>query len=328
MNRRLKFWISNCVALLSCFAFAQASPTSTKSQTKPDIRTLHFPPDVSIGALYVVSRVGGLDKPGPSVAAAKGTVTLVVPPDSMVGLELGGKCFQNPALLDPLKNEPIDSLRISFYSMDDSEEGIVDKAMLHVGEMHELQELLLDRCDATDKSLEAIAGMPKLFRLSCFNAEVTGSGLGAITASCPNITDLRLWYCPIQHTNLKQLGKLKHLESLNVSSTQLKDDSIECLTTCTGLKWLRIFSNPITNKNLAKLKALKNLESLDVTGTKVTIDGLRQLKGMHLHFLSCPFAVGPNYDAELTALFPGITLHHQGPPTVKSDDLDLFAPRH
>ncbi len=98
MNRRLKFGISNCVALLSCFVFAQASPTSTKSQTKPDIRTLHFPADMSIGALYVVSRVTGLDKPGPSVAAAKGTVRLVVPPDSMVGLEFGGKCFQNQAL--------------------------------------------------------------------------------------------------------------------------------------------------------------------------------------------------------------------------------------
>ncbi len=67
---------------------------------------------------------------------------------------------------------------------------------------------------------------------------------------------------------------------LDVSRTQLADDSLRHISHLTGLKVLELAYTAVTNEGLTQLKSLARLESLGLTHTAVTNSGLAYLDPM------------------------------------------------
>ncbi len=330
MHHNLNFCTSIAALLLLIFANNNAWAATDKEGNKQtdavEHRILHFP-QVSLGFVRVTPRDQGSENKVPALAGAQGTVKVTVPHGCIVSLDLRGKVFQNLALLDAIRNEPIESMRIGFTSMDDSEEGTTDRVLAHVCLMRNLEEINADRSDATDKGLSLIHNMPQLRIVSIFLCEANGSCLKQI-ATCPNLRQLHFWNCQLDQSNLKYLSALQKLEFVNVSSTRLTNDGIKLIANCSGLKGLRACNDPIDDGCIDDLKKLKYLNYLDLAGTQITIGGIRRLKGLPLTRLVLPLSAGTVHDPELSKLFPGILIQHTGPKQVSKDDLELMAPMH
>ncbi len=261
-NSKLALFICLVLSASQCLAASakQLSPT-THSQK----RILHFP-DTSLGFLSVTPRDKGSENKLPAVALARGTVVIKVPPGYIVALDLRGKVFQNLALLDTLKDQSIEAVRIGFVSMDDTEMATTDKALAHICQMQKLEEVNVDRSDATDVGLKFIHDMPALRIVSIFLCESRGACLKEF-ATCVNLRQLHLWNCRLDEGNFKYLAGLKRLEFLNVSATNLTNGGVKLISRCINLRSLRAFDNQIDDGCIDDLRKLKHLNYLDLAGT-------------------------------------------------------------
>ncbi len=320
---KLALFITLVLSAGQCLAAPDKKLSPTPHSQK---RTLHFP-DTSLGFIRVTPRDKGSENNSPCVAAARGKVVVDVPPGHIVALDLKGRVFQNLALLDLIKDQPIECVRASFVSMDDSEMATTDKALAHICQMRKLEEINVDRSDATDAGLKLIRNMPELRIISIFMCESTGASLKEF-ATCPNLRQLHLWSSGLHEGNLQYLSGLKRLEFLNVSATRLTNSGLKLISRCINLRTLRAFDNPIDDGCIDDIRKLKYLDYLDLAGTKVTLSGIKRLQGLPLKRLVLPASVGAVHDRELSRLFPGSVFQHHAPKKVTQDDMVIFAPTH
>lgn len=288
-------------------------------------RILHFPKDTSLGTLGFNTCDGIQSSPG--MLSAKGTVKLNVPSGCVVSLEVFGKVFQNPSLLDTIRNENIESLDVRFMAIDDSEVGTTDRLLVRVPQMRNLEQLHADRSDATDKGFSSIKNMQKLRVLTMFNSEVRGACFKEFS-TCPNLIRIESWNCPLDQTNLKYLSALKHLQSLDIRNDGVTDAGIKLIANCSSLQNLSAGNNPIDDRCIPDLRKLENLKDLDLKGTKVTMSGIKLMKGLHLRSLVVPDSIRPTNDPEIVKLMPGVTIVRAKQTPVSPDDMRLFAPLH
>ncbi|MFZ4056632.1 MAG: hypothetical protein ACOYKE_00775 [Ferruginibacter sp.] len=77
------------------------------------------------------------------------------------------------------------------------------------------------------------------------------------------------------------VGRIKHIEELNLESTSISNAGIEALTALQSIKTLRLKNNAaLTNDCIPALNQLKEVEILEVDATHITIDGLLQLSAL------------------------------------------------
>ena len=80
---------------------------------------------------------------------------------------------------------------------------------------------------------------------------------------------------------LKELAKLKHLQSLCIGGVQGKAYAdLEDLAGMTNLRGLYLFYLPVTDVQLKHLVGLKSLQALDLSHTRVTDRGLKEFTGL------------------------------------------------
>jgi hypothetical protein len=80
---------------------------------------------------------------------------------------------------------------------------------------------------------------------------------------------------------LKELAKLKHLQSLCIGGVQGKAYAdLTDLAGMTNLRGLYLFYLPVTNAQLKHLAGLKDLQVLDLSHTQVTDTGMKELVGL------------------------------------------------
>jgi hypothetical protein len=85
---------------------------------------------------------------------------------------------------------------------------------------------------------------------------------------------------PCSDDELKQIGRLKHLETLILFGSQMTDDGLENLEGLAELRLLELHSARVTDAGIARLRCLANLEHLDIAGCDVSDRGLESLSGM------------------------------------------------
>lgn len=76
------------------------------------------------------------------------------------------------------------------------------------------------------------------------------------------------------------VGRLKRLEELNLSHTDVDDAGLAHVAGLTRLKRLCVASTRVTSAGLVPLKCLKTLESLDLSDTEVGDAGIEYLTGL------------------------------------------------
>jgi Leucine-rich repeat (LRR) protein len=77
---------------------------------------------------------------------------------------------------------------------------------------------------------------------------------------------------------LKEVGRLKKLQYLDLSNLNITDDGLKELRNLIELKRLYVVNTWITDSGLINLTAFKNLDALDLRGTQVTDGGVAQLE--------------------------------------------------
>jgi hypothetical protein len=80
--------------------------------------------------------------------------------------------------------------------------------------------------------------------------------------------------------DLVHVGRLTHLNTLDVTGSDITDDGFENLKHLTQLRELYLVETKITDAGLENLEGLTKLQWLDLGGTKVTDAGLRHLRGL------------------------------------------------
>ncbi len=88
-------------------------------------------------------------------------------------------------------------------------------------------------------------------------------------ANCPD---------PADDETLAHVGRLGHLESLELSGTAITDAGLAHLKGLTGLRRLTLDRTLVSNAGLAHLEGMTSLTSLNISGSRITDEGILALE--------------------------------------------------
>ncbi len=306
------------VLLLLSLAFpSQAAPADTtlaltnskpgklkhrlaKTSLAKEARTLDFPPDKAVGSVLVQFEKDKNGKSDSKLFKAIGRVK--VPAGTVVVFLPNERFFADPRVLDALKPDAIDGLRMKFFPMDETEEGRGDKGLTYLSRFTNLRYVDLDRSEVSDRGLKSLKNLSRLEAIAAFGTSIDGSAfkemgrmesvtdlrlpntnpkleeLKNIPTTFPNLTNLNLSRTRINNTVMPAISRLSHLERLDISNNSyLTDEAIEHILKLKHLRMLELSDTCITARGLAKLKGTK-IENLIVTGRQFRPGELEQLQ--------------------------------------------------
>ena len=143
-----------------------------------------------------------------------------------------------------------------------------DAGLTHLGELTNLDSLVLSDSGITDATLKKIQSLPKLERLYLDRTQVTDQGLSFL-ADLTLLKVLSLDGTAVSDVGLKHLQHMKSLEVLSLSGSQVTDQALPIIARMTGLKTLFLDDVAITGSTFEHLKSLEQLEFLSLRNTQV-----------------------------------------------------------
>ena len=256
-------------------------------------RTLVFPGDRAVGALYVRPRRSPDDGADPDrrlsaygdewapLGEARGTVA--VPADHEVRLVVSQAARGELSFLAELPADGLFGLNLGGFD----EPRVTDDGLRRLSGLTGLRLLNLDGAALTDAAAPHLAKLTGLraIRLSAFAVSRDGFGVGDATAAAladlPELERLSARDTRIGDAGVAALARSESLRELGLENTAVTDAG---LTALAGMKRLESLSfgvyqdgAAITDEGLANLAGAPNLRSLNLTGTQVTDAGLRRL---------------------------------------------------
>ena len=292
-------------------------------------RVIDFPKAASLGEI-IISITPGSGRDGHCLSgAARGQVT--VPAKRFVTFIPAHRFYKDPSIVKTLPSDSVDTLVLSVCSMDDSEDGMCDRALAVVGHLTSIIELCLDNSDATDSAVLHTAEFPNLQRFSAIACALDGRCLKAF-AGLKKLRCMSMQGNHIADKNIQYLGNIQHLEYFDISNNQISDAGVAGLAGCSRLVRLKLSGNrDITDRSIATLSALKTLRYLQLGGTQITGKGVLRLQGLKLKQLELPDTVypGPVLN-QIRKAFPDTAITSSSSKTLMPDarTRDLYAPLH
>ena len=300
-----------------------------RPRSAPEVVKLHFP-DKSLGALLLVIALKGDDhwgtyQSGTQVASAIGNVTVTVPADTALMMDANRRVFENPILLREV-SPGLDALRMSFMSMEDREDHMVERAMPYIENLKSLHILFFDRSEMTDAEVCKIKNLPHLNYINLFLSQIDGACFSHLS-TFPELYQIDCPCCHIDQKNIASLAQVRKLRYLDLGRTDMNIVGARSLSKLTGLERLNISQNfRINDECMKSLSPLKKLTWLDVRSTSVTFEGLKALSGIKLRYLFFPPRCAKHM-REIKAMFPSTILaSDSGPVNLSKDDKMIYAP--
>ncbi len=288
-------------------------------------RVVNFPKDFSIGILTARKAKRGPDYKTP-IGPAQGTITFDAGSDVL--LDANHKFFLHPEVLKNLPPDCLESLRMRFSSFDDSEDGLCDKAMIYVGRMTGLKNLILDRSEVSDIGLTNVKYLTNLESLSLFSTLVNGSSFKSLT-NLKKLSILKMANNSLKPASYAYLVSLPKLERLNLTRCHPNGEALKHVGECTSINELHLGRNEnITDETIKYIAPLKKLHFLDVVGTRVTERGLAALNGLPIKQLRVPVSLGHPQVATIKKLFPGAKVIVGHGAKSLGEDAAIFEPMH
>lgn len=294
---------------LSAILGSPVKPAETST-----VRKLEFPPDHSIGGLLLVPATNAAGKNAWSnakkVGLAQGSISVSVPKDKALMLELNLYAWQHPECLRQVSPSGIDSLKASFSMMDDDNKLNCDKVLKFIPNLKEIAFLDLESSDATDTGLANVKGMKNLKVIYLTGCPVHGSCLKEF-CSLPELMRLIFVANPLDMTSLKYLGHMQKLTELKLDNVQLNENGVKSIAECRTIQKLWIPHNTAVNdKCMPYLRSLKSLRSLDLRRTSISVRGVKSLASLAIRDLWLPRSeYSPDDMASLNTSFPNTHLH-------------------
>jgi len=207
---------------------------------------------------------------------AQGDVT--IPARASSRLELGMDFFKDPTLLRGVAPDSFDMLILRMSSIDDSEEGLVDNALAHIGHLTGLQCIYLDRSDASDKGLSCLKSITNLRLIEATGCLSHGAALKDLVV-LKELRNLRIGGGSLDQENLRYLSSFPKLEQLALTRCGLTAKGLKYVSQCPSLVVLQLGQNRgIGDSEMRFLMPLKKLAILELGDTSVTVNGLAILQ--------------------------------------------------
>jgi hypothetical protein len=171
---------------------------------------------------------------------------------------------------------------------------VTDAGMAHVGEMHQLDDLVIYGMALTDEGFRHLRDLRKLAHLNMHGLAV-GDGALSQLAQLTKLKTLHASDTKVTGDGLASLTNLKELEVLSLDRTQITDDGLAHLNRLTKLRELSLTGNQITAEGVRRLADLANLELLALGGCPIDdaavdhLSRLKKLKRLHLGFVKMSY---------------------------------------
>ncbi|HOX58264.1 MAG TPA: redoxin family protein [Candidatus Paceibacterota bacterium] len=293
-------------AVVACCCLAEAAETTTPA------RSLHFPPDRSLGMLYMLDEtiqrkikdyhhwIDGTDMKWEYLGEASGEVA--VPAGKRVRLALGQTTGSNVAALSQLHPDALYDLRL--------DEDAAEACLPHVTSLTGLRVLRFPRSHTADgkmpffspRALKQLAALKSLELLEAPD-QLTDAGLAALVEALPQLKRLHLARNQLTDAGLLALPRLAALEELSIGGGRISNSGLAVLAKQPRLHYLSLWGDflndgallqvrkiaslktfvpteSITDAGLAHLTGHAGLEVLDLCNTKVTDRGVEYLKSL------------------------------------------------
>ncbi|HEY9681381.1 MAG TPA: hypothetical protein V6C86_07365 [Oculatellaceae cyanobacterium] len=324
------------ILLVAAFSTVFLSPivgSPLKPAETSTVRKLEFPPDHAIGGLLLVPAVNAAGKNAWSnakeIAIAQGSVSVPVPKDKALMLELNLYAWQHPECLRQVSPSGIDSLKASFRMMDDDNKLNCDKVLEFIPYLKGIAFLDLESSDATDAGLANVKSMKNLKVIYLTGCPVHGNCLKEF-CSLPELMRLIFVANPLEMTSLKYLGRMQKLTELKLDNVKLNEDGVKSIAECHTLQKLWVPHNTaVSDKCVPYLRSLKNLRTLDLRRTSISVRGVKSLASLEIRDLWLPRSEYSSDDmASLNRAFPNTHLYtDKGHPNNVDDSTKaLLAP--
>lgn len=327
MHRSL--WCLACLLILATPALS-AGNSESGIASHADVRKLHFP-DKSIGALMLLRHNTGdnswstYTNSGRQIGSAQGTLTLTVPPGSELMLDANRRVFENPILLKQVSPYGIDVLRLSFISLDDREDHMLERAIDYVDNLKGLRALCFDRSEVNDAAILKLKSLPHLVCMNFFLSSINGTCFKSFT-KFPELYQLDVPLCSIDQASMDGLAQIPKLKNLDLGRTHMTVVGAKSLAKLTNLARLNVGSNAkFDDACMVYLKPLTKLKFLDLRSTNITFEGLKSIRGIKLQTLYLPKPLRKNMP-EITKMFPStsVSVDTYNPPS--KEDKTIYAP--
>ncbi|CAH3185471.1 unnamed protein product [Porites evermanni] len=167
---------------------------------------------------------------------------------------------------------------------------ITDRALEAVGVLKRLKSLNLSQCSQlTDKCFYHIKELPSLATLQMDMTKITDAGVCHFmenAACCPNLAYISFSGTNITDHSLQAMRDLKALKVLVIGNTKIS--SLEVVHQLPQLEMLNVSHTEICDDSLVALENHPSLASLSLLSTNVTDDGLCHLQGLKLSTVKLP----------------------------------------
>jgi hypothetical protein len=261
-------------ALVTTVAFNSLTAAVRASAKESEI-VLPFPNEKGYGTISKVINESELETNAKRTPLGEARGTIKLPAGTVVFYEPGPRFFQNPQILKKIPPDAIKYVKFQFTAMDDSEEGMSDRAAGFLRCLNGLRSANFDKSDTSDAGLEQLAGLKKLTVVTASESMATGSCLKSL-ATCPNLLLVRFCAIKIDNDSLSHLKNFKSLVRLDLNRCGLNSKGVQNICMCSSIAKLDFSSNPnISDRDLLKLKALKKLKYINLRGTGVTVSGIK-----------------------------------------------------
>ncbi|MCI0703481.1 MAG: hypothetical protein L0241_20570 [Planctomycetia bacterium] len=155
---------------------------------------------------------------------------------------------------------------------------LTDSGAKEIAKLSSLNSLDLTGTTITDASLRELVALKRLTSLTLPYTKITANGMKELTA-LKNLTSLSVGGTDAARgEGLKALSALERLDTLDLSSSQLKPVDLRELTGLKRLTTLRLLSTGLTDQDLKELAPLTTLTSLNLANNpQITGAGIAEL---------------------------------------------------
>jgi hypothetical protein len=171
-----------------------------------------------------------------------------------------------------LRKMPVDRIT----SLDIRKTGIKPEDLYLLGRFRNLTYVCLPR-EATDASLQHLAGLEELRILPLQDSQITGDGLKYL-GTLKKLDRLYLIGLPVTDASLKELNELKQLTFLNLGFTKITSEGVANLKGLMELRDLSLYDTLVDDRALPILAALPKLKRLSLNDSRVTEAGIAWLQ--------------------------------------------------
>ncbi len=155
---------------------------------------------------------------------------------------------------------------------------LTQDSLNHLKELSALKVLKLNDCTLDENAMEPIKNLTTLIKLDLRNTGLTDKGLSCVS-QLKNLESISLHLNPkLTDDGLQALNPLHALEAVNLAKLNTSDKGLIFIQNNPKIGWLNISKTDVTDESVKHLITLKVLKDLYVKDSSITVMGIEKIR--------------------------------------------------